>query len=234
MKFLLGLFLSLQVHAGWYPPVGLGGGQLARMRGDLSLLSQNDVRFFDSDSSNYIALQAPATIGTNFTYTFPSAVCSSGQVLSFADGSGTLQCATVSGVGSVSNVAYTPSTIQGFGTVTNPSCYYSYESGTKMLNINCKFQTGSTTANEARVSLPAGYTISNDSNKINNFQMCGFARAWSAAAVDVWQIPIIQKNVTYINFSYINAATASLVQRNGNDVVASNTDFTFYCDIPID
>lgn len=162
---------------------------------------------------------------------------SAGQVLGW-NGSEWIATSSSGGgggaTGSVTNTAYTPSTIQGFGTTTNLSCYYSYEAGTKMLNVNCKFQTGSTTAEEARISLPAGYTISNNSSKINNFQMCGFARAWSAAAVDVWQVPILQKNVTYINFSYINGSLATLVQRNGNDVVGNNIDFTFYCDIPID
>lgn len=57
----------------------------------------NILRFADSDSSNYVAVKAPSTVGTNFTWTLPSAVCSSGQSLRFSDGSGTMECYTISG-----------------------------------------------------------------------------------------------------------------------------------------
>jgi hypothetical protein len=47
------------------------------------------LRFADLDSSNYIALQPPATIATSFTLTLPSSDGSSGQILK-TDGSGNL------------------------------------------------------------------------------------------------------------------------------------------------
>lgn len=42
--------------------------------GNLTVNAQGDVRFADSDSSNYVAIQGPATVGTNYTITLPSAV----------------------------------------------------------------------------------------------------------------------------------------------------------------
>lgn len=42
--------------------------------GDLTINAQGDLRLADSDSSNYVAIQAPATVGTNYTITLPSAV----------------------------------------------------------------------------------------------------------------------------------------------------------------
>ena len=69
---------------------------------NLQIGSQGDLRLADSDSSNYIAFQAPATVSNNNIYTLPSAVGSANQVLQIASVAGndaTLQWATVSGGG---------------------------------------------------------------------------------------------------------------------------------------
>ena len=57
--------------------------------GNLTLNSQNSLRFADSDSSNYVAFKSPATVNTNVTWTLPSVDGSANQVLS-TNGSGTL------------------------------------------------------------------------------------------------------------------------------------------------
>lgn len=57
--------------------------------GNLYLNAQNDVRFADADSSNYAAIQAPATIATNYTLTLPTTAGTSNYVLK-TNGSGTL------------------------------------------------------------------------------------------------------------------------------------------------
>jgi hypothetical protein len=54
--------------------------------------AQADARFADSDSSNWVAFQAPATISSNITWTLPDADGSNGQAL-VTDGSGTLSWA---------------------------------------------------------------------------------------------------------------------------------------------
>ena len=58
--------------------------------------SQGDLRLGDSDNSNYVALQAPATIASNYTLTLPSTTGTANQVIT-TDGSGNLSFATVSG-----------------------------------------------------------------------------------------------------------------------------------------
>jgi hypothetical protein len=55
--------------------------------------AQNDLRFADADSSNYVAVQAPATISSNYTLTLPATDGSSNQVLT-TNGSGTLSWST--------------------------------------------------------------------------------------------------------------------------------------------
>lgn len=56
---------------------------------DITLSAQGDLRFSDSDSSNWVAFQAPTTVASNVTWTLPAADGTSGQFLS-TNGSGTL------------------------------------------------------------------------------------------------------------------------------------------------
>ncbi len=58
--------------------------------------AQGDLRFADSDSSNYAAIQAPATLTANYTLTLPVNDGDSNQVLT-TDGSGVLSWTTPSG-----------------------------------------------------------------------------------------------------------------------------------------
>ena len=57
--------------------------------GNLTLNSQNTLRFADSDSSNYVAFKAPTTVSSDVTYTLPPSDGGTGQVLS-TDGNGNL------------------------------------------------------------------------------------------------------------------------------------------------
>lgn len=70
------------------------GGTLT---GDVTLNAQSDLRFADSDSSNWVAFQAPATISSNVTWTLPNADGSSGQALS-TNGTGTLGWSSYAGL----------------------------------------------------------------------------------------------------------------------------------------
>lgn len=65
---------------------------------NVTLNAQSDLRFADSDSSNWVALQAPATVASNVTWTLPSADGTTGQVLS-TNGTGVLSWASASGSG---------------------------------------------------------------------------------------------------------------------------------------
>jgi hypothetical protein len=62
---------------------------------DILLNEQSDIRFGDSDTSNYVAMQAPASVGTNYTITLPDAApTAADQVLASSDTAGTLLWAT--------------------------------------------------------------------------------------------------------------------------------------------
>jgi hypothetical protein len=57
--------------------------------GNVSLNARSELRYADSDSSNYVSFKAPATVMSNVSWTLPSADGSDGEVLT-TDGSGTL------------------------------------------------------------------------------------------------------------------------------------------------
>jgi hypothetical protein len=57
---------------------------------DAQLQAQNDLRFADADSSNWVAFQAPAAITTNYTLTLPAAVAGTSGFALVSDTSGVL------------------------------------------------------------------------------------------------------------------------------------------------
>ena len=71
-------------------PSGTG---VFKVAGDAQLQAQGDLRFADSDSSNWVAFQAPSTIAADVTWTLPAADGSLNQALS-TNGSGTLSWLT--------------------------------------------------------------------------------------------------------------------------------------------
>jgi hypothetical protein len=91
-----------------------GATNLVTDGSNLTINAQGDLRFGDSDSSNWVAFQAPSTVASNVTWTLPSADGTSGQVLS-TDGAGTLSWATGGGGGGGTFATYT---YTGDGTTT--------------------------------------------------------------------------------------------------------------------
>jgi hypothetical protein len=83
-------------------------GDLETTGGDLHLKARGEIRMYDTDSSNYVALRTGSVVASNVTFNFPVQDGTSGQVLQ-TDGAGTLTFATASGGGGASG--YQSSTI---------------------------------------------------------------------------------------------------------------------------
>jgi hypothetical protein len=66
------------------------GTGVVRFDADALLSAQNDLRFGDADSSNYVALQAPSSISTNYTLTLPDAVAGTNGFALTSDTNGVL------------------------------------------------------------------------------------------------------------------------------------------------
>ena len=64
-------------------------GGIVNLIGNVRIPGQNSLQFADLDSSNHVALRAPATVSANITWTLPGVDGTAGYVLS-TDGSGTL------------------------------------------------------------------------------------------------------------------------------------------------
>jgi hypothetical protein len=76
----------------------------------ITLNAQADLKFADADSSHYVAFQAPNTVGSNVTWTLPSADGTENQVLS-TNGSGSLAWADAGSGSSLSGSSFPNSTI---------------------------------------------------------------------------------------------------------------------------
>lgn len=72
-----------------FDPNGTGD---VRSNAHVSLQSNSQLRLTDSDSSNYVALAVPGTVGSNITYTLPASGVTDGYFLK-TNGSGTLSWA---------------------------------------------------------------------------------------------------------------------------------------------
>jgi hypothetical protein len=72
------------------------GSQDVVTTGNVTVNGQGDVRFGDSNSSNYVGFQGPAVVAANLTWTLPAADGTNGQVLG-TNGTGTLDWVTAAG-----------------------------------------------------------------------------------------------------------------------------------------
>jgi hypothetical protein len=95
-----------------------GASGLVTDGSNLTIKTQADIRFGDADDSNYVALQGPATVASNVTWTLPNADGSSGQSL-VTNGSGTLSWASGGTPGPFSD-----------GTAGSPSITFSADTNT--------------------------------------------------------------------------------------------------------
>ena len=116
----------------------------------LTLQAQTDVRFADSDSSNYVALQSPATVSSNVVFTLPAADGSNGQFLT-TDGSGALSFTTASNSLTIGSTTLTlPATITALAGMHQiaPAANNTYSLGTSSLRWSDIFTNDLNLSNE--------------------------------------------------------------------------------------
>ena len=77
--------------------MGFSSGGTEQMLFDangITLQLQNEIRFADADSSNYVAVKSSTTVGSNITFSLPTTDGSNGQALK-TDGSGNLSFGSI-------------------------------------------------------------------------------------------------------------------------------------------
>jgi hypothetical protein len=125
--------------------------------------------------------------------------------------------------------SYTP-TFTGFGTVTSPECYHK-RAGSDLI-LRCKATSGTSTATEARVSLP-GSLVSAGTNLIPSIQKAGdLTRGVSAGSSFSFNV-LIEPNVSYVTFGVQGSAAAGMTKVNGSALVGNTEVFSFTARIPI-
>ena len=116
----------------------------------LTLQAQTDIRFADSDSSHYVALQSPATVGSNLTFTLPATDGSSGHFLT-TDGSGNLSFSGSSNSLTIGSTSLTlPATITALAGMHQiaPASNNQYSLGTSSLRWSDVFTNDLNLSNE--------------------------------------------------------------------------------------
>ena len=121
--------------------------------------------------------------------------------------------------------AYTP-TFQGFGTPT--SVQFQWRRVGADLEVRGRFNPGTSTAVEARVSFPSGLT-SADTSLIPALQIAGMAASNATAANS--RTVLIEPSVTYFTFGV--TTNGPLTRNNGNVVATSPEVFAFFAKVAI-
>jgi hypothetical protein len=197
--------------------------------GNLTLNAQGDVRFADSDSSNYVAFQAPATVASNITWTLPSVDGSTGQAL-VTNGTGTLSWATPGGSPGGSNTQLQYNSSGSFagasGLVTDGS----------NLTINAQgdlrfadsdssnwvaFQGASTIASNVTWTLPSADGSANQVLSTNGSGTLSWATVSGGSTTIVENAQTISTNYT-ITSSYNGSSVGPVTVSTGSSVTVGS------------
>lgn len=122
---------------------------------------------------------------------------------------------------------YTP-TFTGFGTPS--SVEFEWRQNGANYDIRGKFVSGTSTAVEARVSLPNAQT-SASSSIIPSLQLIGYGILDVATATQ--QAILIEPSVSYLTFGAQTAGTGGLAKQNGSTVLSSGQKMSFFASVPI-
>jgi hypothetical protein len=132
---------------------------------DVTLNAQSDLRFADSDSSNWVALQAPATVASNVTWTLPATDGTSNQAL-VTNGTGTLSWATASASpgGSTTQLQY--NNAGAFGGISGVT-----SDGTRITASTTIGVGGATPSTSGSgITFPATASASSDANTLDDYE----------------------------------------------------------------
>lgn len=243
--------LPLMVRRGWLllNPTQSGAfattqswGKGADIASASTLTLGTDGNYFDVTGTTTITAISSAQAGTLIVLQFDAALqlthhstnlvlqgssnitTTAGDIAVFvSDGSGRWRC--VNYQTATSNVpvitswtAYTP-TFTGFGTVSGVDCYWRRVGDT--LELDIRFVCGTSTATQARMSLPSGLTsVAGPNDRIAGY---GFI---TVASAGVWTV-IIEQTQTYVTFGIQNASNGGLSKLNGSAVLSSGNLASF-------
>lgn len=126
---------------------------------------------------------------------------------------------------------YTP-TFQGFGTVTDQ--VFKWRRVGSSCEIQGIFKPGTPSAVQARVTLPNGYLASLSTISSGEAQIVGYMIRDISSTTSNFSV-ICNNNFNYMNFGFIrsNSSANPFTALNGDEIMNSGDDLSFYATIPI-
>ena len=126
-------------------------------------------------------------------------------------------------------VSYTP-TITGFGTVSTQN--FAWRRVGKNVEIIGRFTSGTSTATEARITLPS--VTSEAAPLITTLQLCGKVNTnVSSATYFSGNTVLIEPSQTYFVFGRESSTANGMTKQNGNTIATSGDVVSLFCSIPI-
>lgn len=126
-------------------------------------------------------------------------------------------------------VAYTP-TYTGFGTVTTTSMFWRRVGDS--IELAGGFTAGTTTAVEARVSLPSGFT-SSDTSKIGAIRVVGEASINASSATYFGTYVTAEPSVTYVTFTQQGSTYNNITKETASFIAGAGALITLNAKLPI-
>lgn len=122
--------------------------------------------------------------------------------------------------------AFTPSTTQGFGSITNTRGFYK-RIGDSLL-VNLSFTSGTTSGTEARIDLPDGLTVS------SLLTQDTFVGEYMRGTVTGDIVKVMAKGGdNYLTFALMTSSGGGYVRATGSQIIVSGQTFGFFAIVPI-
>ena len=122
---------------------------ITNVTGDVTLKAQSDLRFADSDSSNYVAFQAPATVASNITWTLPNADAGVSGYALVSNAAGTLSWAAAGATVTQDNSTNTDFNLYFASTTSGALTAVKYDGADLLFNPSTSTLTCTNFAGEA-------------------------------------------------------------------------------------
>ncbi len=187
--------------------------------------------FYDGSTTNKVFGSISGTSGTSFTKTLANAIIASNKALTFdftipIVNFDTTIDALVSSTNTSQLTAFTP-VFTGFGTVANIDCkFYKTLHGTYM--IFASFDTGTTTAVEAQMTLPLGASVRTG----EPIRIAGHGNA-SATGAEGYEV-LATGGDAFLNFGIGALGVSGLTPANGSTFAGAGVTVTFVAEVPIE
>jgi len=137
------------------------GTGIIDMQSNVQLSAQSDLRFADSDSSNWVAFQAPATVSSNVTWTLPNADAAVSGYALVSNAAGTLSWAAAGATVSQDETTNTDFNLYFASTTSGALTAVKYDTG-----VHYNPSTGTITADTFSGALSGNATTATTSTNI--------------------------------------------------------------------